>query len=355
MKKNILRMTFALILFNCMILSSQSFLQHRNSFQLENWTFYKGDIHTAERGNHISEEGWEKVTVPHTWNAKDVLTKGRHLYQGIGWYRSTFEVSDEEQNHRFFIRFEGVSLTADVFLNGKVLGKHQGGYSAFCFEMTSLLRRGETNYIAVKVDNSMQPDVAPSGTDLYPLFGGIYRPVTIFSTLSLCIDPLDDASSGVYVHPGQISEDQADIEVETMVHSMSVPVLQITSKELLPPKRKKGQGLYAEYFSNADFKGKPRHTRIDQKIDFRYGNGSPFDDMESDNFSAIWTGRFVPEKTGLYKFILNSDDGSILVLNGSSITGEIILPRRNGVKYVYRSDRNCPLKSSIMNTAAEQQ
>jgi hypothetical protein len=319
MKKYILYISACLILFNYTSLFPQNFLHHRNHFQLENWMFYKGDIYSAERGHSISEEGWEKVTVPHTWNAEDVLTKGTHLYQGIGWYRSRFEIPEEGQNLRYFIRFEGVCLVADIYLNGKYIGNHKGGYSAFCFEITEHLRIGESNFVAVKVDNSVQSDVAPSGTDLYPLFGGVYRPVTIFSTSNMCIDPMDYASSGVYIHPKNVSHKLADIEVDILIESRFVPVLKTTSKELLPPKGKKGQGLYAEYYTNSDFNGTPKHTRIDTQIDFTYGNGGPFEDMASDNFSAIWTGRFIPEKTGLYKFVLRSDDGSRFYIGGERI------------------------------------
>ena len=319
MKKYILNIAIFLILFNNPSLLPQIFLQNRNHFQLENWIFYKGDIHEAERGYRISEEGWEKVTVPHTWNAQDVLTEGNHLYQGIGWYRSRFEIPKEERNLRYFIRFEGVCLVADIYLNGKYLGNHKGGYSAFCFEITEHLRTGELNFVAVKVDNSVQPDVAPSGTDLYPLFGGIYRPVTIFSTSNMCINPMDYASSGVYIHPKSVSDKHADIEVEILLESRFIPVLKTTSPELLPPKGKEGQGLYAEYYTNSDFNGIPKHSRIDTKIDFTYGNGAPFEDMASDNFSAIWTGRFIPEKTGLYKFALKSDDGSRLYIGNERI------------------------------------
>jgi hypothetical protein len=319
MKKKLFYISSFLMLFNYTSLFPQYFLQYRNHFGLENWILYKGDIYQAERGHRISEEGWEKVTVPHTWNAEDVLTKGTHLYQGIGWYRSQFEIPKEGQDLRYFIRFEGVCLVADVYLNGRYIGNHKGGYSAFCFEITDLLRRGEPNFVAVKVDNSVQPDVAPSGTDLYPLFGGIYRPVTIFSTANLCIDPMDDASSGVYIHPKRVSDELAEIEVEILLESRFVPVLKTTSKELLPPKGKEGQGLYAEYYANADFNEPPKHTRIDTEIDFPYGNGGPFEDMASDNFSAIWRGRFIPEKTGLYKFVLSSDDGSRLYIGDERI------------------------------------
>jgi beta-galactosidase len=196
---------------------SQSFLTHRDNFQLINWKFYKGDILSAESGDKISEDGWENVTVPHTWNAEDVLTKGDHSYQGVAWYRNSFDLSRQEKNKRYFIRFEGVCLVADLYVNGIFIGRHKGGYSAFCYEITRQVRPGRKNNISVKVDNSLQPDVAPSGTYLYPLFGGIYRPVTIFSTDQLCVSPLDFASSGVYIRPVEVSAEKADIEVITLL------------------------------------------------------------------------------------------------------------------------------------------
>lgn len=310
---------FIVFLFGVVDAYSQSFLTHRDAFQLINWKFYKGDIHSAERGSDIWYDGWEDVAVPHTWNAKDVLTEGAHYYQGIGWYRGTFNVPVDDKDKRHFVRFEGVSMVADVFLNGTYLGKHKGGYSAFCFEITPHIRRGELNYIAVKVDNSVQPDVAPSGTDLYPLFGGIYRPATVFSTSEFCISPLDYASSGVYINPVSVSDKAAEIEVATLIDYHKALPLITTSPELLPPNGKNGKGLYGRYFSNPYFKGKPKHARIDKQISFQYGIGGPFDDMPSDGFSMIWTGRFIPEKTGLYQFVLNSDDGSRLYLGGERV------------------------------------
>ncbi len=153
---------------------------------------------------------------------------------------------------RTFIRFESVFLVADVFLNGVYLGRHKGGYSAFCFEITPYIGGGEENTLSVKVDNTMQPDVAPSGTNLYPLFGGIYRPVTVFHTNDCCVSPLDYASSGVTVRPLQVSKEEAEIAVETLLNYRHEPLLQTASLELLPPKGMKGQGLYGEYFSKSN-------------------------------------------------------------------------------------------------------
>jgi hypothetical protein len=294
---------------------AQSFLQHRDHFPLEKWKFHKGDIYSAESSQLSSPDGWEEVTVPHTWNAKDVLTEGERYYQGVGWYRTSFTLPSNEPATRTFIRFEGASLVTDVFLNGEYIGKHKGGYSAFCFELTPFIKRGEDNILAVKVDNTMQPDVAPSGTYLYPLFGGIYRPVSVFRTRSVCVSPLDYASSGVTVRPLMISGKEADVSVETVLNYRFEPPFHTSSPEILPPEGIEGIGLYGEYFSNSTLAGQPKHVCVDKGVSFNYGTGSPFPDIPIDSFSIRWTGRMIPSRSGIYRFIVKSDDGSRLYLD----------------------------------------
>ena len=76
---------------------------------------------------------------------------------------------------RAFLRFEAVSQVADVFVNGIPVGNHKGSFNAFCFEITSSLKKGD-NLIEVKVSNRLDNDIAPLSGD-FTVFGGIYRPV----------------------------------------------------------------------------------------------------------------------------------------------------------------------------------
>jgi hypothetical protein len=315
----ICRIVFLCLLAGAQTLLGQPFLQHREHVLLDRWKFHKGHIQAAEHLQMPSTDGWQDVSVPHTWNAQDVLTEGPLYYQGICWYRTGFTLSPEKRAKRTFVRFEGVSLVADVFLNGEYLGEHKGGYSAFCFEITGRLRYGEENVLAVKVDNTMQPDVAPSGTDLYPLFGGIYRPVALFHTNRICISPLDYASSGVTVRSLEVSGKRAEFGVETLVGYRDEPAFVSTSPYLLPPRGMPGAGLYGEYFDNNAFQGQPKHTRVDTAVSFTYGAGGAFADMPVDNFSVRWTGRLIPPASGIYRFMLKSDDGSRLSVNGKRI------------------------------------
>ncbi len=309
----------AILLLFVHLIFAQPFLKHRNTLQLTDWKFFKGDVSHAEKHGNNPAGSWQNIKVPHTWNAEDVLTEGEMYYQGIGWYRTQFDISEDDPGKRYFVRFEGVCQVKDVYFNGKYLGQHRGGYSAFCFELSQYIQKGQSNTLAVKVDNSTQPDVAPSGTDLYPLFGGIYRPVTLFSTDDICISPLEFASPGIYLKPLSVSADSAKIAVDVLLDYQPTPLLERTSSALRPPKGKKGNGLYGEYFDNADFKGKPVYKRVDESINFIYHDNPPVKNLPKDYFSIRWTGRFIPPASGDYVFYVTSDDGSRLYLNDKKV------------------------------------
>jgi beta-galactosidase/beta-glucuronidase len=74
-------------------------------------------------------------------------------YEGLAWYRRTFTVPPESQNAHLRLRFEAVFYLARVWLNGQYLGQHEGGYTPFEFDVTSVAKVGEKNFIAVQVDN----------------------------------------------------------------------------------------------------------------------------------------------------------------------------------------------------------
>lgn len=200
-------------------LNAQEFLADRPSEKLTNWDFAFGDYSKSFSGHW--DEHWTKVTVPHTWNAIDVLTKGPGYYQGTGTYRAKLNLSPKDSENRHFVRFEGVSMVCDVYVNYVYVTTHKGGYTAFTPEITKYLNFGGENNIIVRVSNVHSRDVTPTGQSLYPLFGGIYRPVTYFSTAEDCVSPLDYGSSGVYVHQKEVSKEKATIDVEVLISATS--------------------------------------------------------------------------------------------------------------------------------------
>ena len=186
-----------------------------------NWRFLKADTEL-----NADTATWDEVSIPHTWNAVDALNGGGTqdkngadgYYRGPGWYAKTFPFDDEWKGKRVFIRFEGVGMVADVYLNGHHLGQHKGAFGAFCYELTQHLISHADNELRVHVNNSWQADIPPLSGD-FPVFGGIYRPVSIIVKEPTCITPLDYASSGVYIIQKQVRLESAEIEVLVKVNN----------------------------------------------------------------------------------------------------------------------------------------
>ena len=149
----------------------------------DGWEFAKG-----------APVAWSAVTLPHTFNADDGTSPGP--YRGAGWYRRTITVAPAGSG-RTWLEFDGAALSTDVWLNGTRIGRHEGGFARFRFDVTDRLRAG-ANELRVRVDNARQPDVAPLGGD-YTLYGGLYRRVRLVTTADVHIDMLDAGGPGVYV------------------------------------------------------------------------------------------------------------------------------------------------------------
>ena len=170
----------------------------------DNWAFQK-----IEEDRRTQPKA---VSIPHTWNALDAQ-EGIPYFRGEAQYSKKFVPDNIWRYKRVFLRFEGVMSSAKVYLNGKLLGNHQGGYSAFAFEITSLLEQETTNVLEVEVSNRERMDILPLVGD-FNLYGGIYRPVSLIITDRVCVSPLNYASSGIYLHPTSINPSRAEIQIE---------------------------------------------------------------------------------------------------------------------------------------------
>nr|WP_218134127.1 glycoside hydrolase family 2 protein [Massilia sp. PDC64] len=148
----------------------------------DGWQFAKG-----------APGGWQPVTLPHTFNADDGTSS--NPYRGAGWYRRTLAAPAVKRG-RTYLEFDGAALSTDVWLNGTRIGRHEGGFARFRFDVTDQLRAG-ANDLLVRVDNTRQPDVAPLGGD-YTLYGGLYRRVRLVTTDDVHIDMLDAGGPGAY-------------------------------------------------------------------------------------------------------------------------------------------------------------
>jgi beta-galactosidase len=170
---------------------------------------------------------WESVDLPHTWNAQDVSDAQPGYWRGIGWYRKHFRLDPKHAGKKIFLEFEGVNSVAEVWLNGKSLGSHKGGYTGFEFEITPLF--GTDNVLTVKVDNLYRATLPPTvKTDLC-FYGGIYRDVWL-----RIVEPI--YISDVFWKTPQVSEAQAQVELSSVLTNQTSRVRHVTlTQEILDP------------------------------------------------------------------------------------------------------------------------
>lgn len=147
----------------------------------------------------------EHVTLPHTW---DVAVREGEMDRGTMSYSREIFIPVEWQKRRVFIRFGGAQSVAEVFVNGRYVGAHHGGFSSFTFELTDKLRYGSNNYLRVMVSNSHRSDVLPVSTDM-TCGGGLYRGVELLVTGQEIISPLYYGCEGVIVEQAKVDANSA--------------------------------------------------------------------------------------------------------------------------------------------------
>lgn len=191
----------------------------------EGWRFIFGDQAGAQAPEYV-DTSWQKVSVPHSWNrVGNYLTANvPHLNRpetinkdlGVGWYRLRFDSPVHKKGQLVWLEFDAASRVAEVWLNGRKLGEHRGGFSRFRFDATSALARGGSNVLAVKVDNSA-PAPGSSTSDVFPLagdffvHGGLYRPVRLVVTSPVHIDMGDAGGPGVYATTKAVTQGNATV------------------------------------------------------------------------------------------------------------------------------------------------
>ena len=192
------------------------------------WQFNQGEVSGAELSD-FNATGWQSVSLPHCWGWEQAQ-KGEKFYRGPSWYRRELEVTPQT-GKRFFLRFEAASLVAEVYLNGKILGEHRGGFGAFCFEITTNLNASGKNLLAVRVSNERFSDVAPLAGD-FSVYGGLYRPVHLIVAGEENFTLTDHGSPGVAWLQTSVSAKQAVLDVNTTISSAAKKSwkLQFTAK-----------------------------------------------------------------------------------------------------------------------------
>ena len=187
MNKLSARIKLALIipsLFACLITFGQRTIINFN----KDWKFFLGNDESAKESS-FNDAAWRKLNVPHDWSIEGEFSKEHPttfnqgaLPAGIGWYRKTFTLPASSKDKKVYIDFDGVYRNSEVWINGHYLGKRPYGYSSFRYDLTPHVTFGTgKNTIAVKVDNSAQPN------SRWYTGSGIYRKVWLELTDKIAV------------------------------------------------------------------------------------------------------------------------------------------------------------------------
>jgi len=158
------------------------------------WAFSKM---ATEVPAEISKK-WDFVNLPHSWNAIDGQDGGNDYYRGTAYYAKELDKMDLPEADRYFLEINGANSSADVYVNGKKLAHHDGGYSTWRVDMTAELKR--SNVIVIAVDNAPNNTVYPQVAD-FTFYGGLYRSVNIICVSESHFDLEYYGGPGIMVTP----------------------------------------------------------------------------------------------------------------------------------------------------------
>lgn len=244
MKSFIRLLQFFLLLAGLFLTTACHTREHRQVLDFNStWQFHPGDIAGGESPD-FDDSNWRMLDVPHDWSIEGTFSDtnkatpgGGALPGGIGWYRKTFVLPLKDSTRAIFIDFDGIYRNSEVWINGHYLGKRPYGYASFRYELTPFLRFGkEANVLAVRVDNSEQPNSRwYSGS-------GIYRNVWLVKTGKVYVDHW-----GTQVLTPEVSRKTASIHLGTKVHNSTGMELDGTLETKITDRS--GKALLKEYTS----------------------------------------------------------------------------------------------------------
>ena len=192
--------------------SAQDALRHapKGRMALVEWEFSKDGT------------AWERVTVPHSYNAVD--GRSARYYRGPATYRRTIDIRDPERPA--YLLFEGAAQKATVRVNGREACVHKGGYTAFAVNLKGLLVRGE-NMVEVVCDNTEDIDMIPVSSD-FNKNGGLHNPAWLYVPAGdVYFDPAEFGPYRLHVTQENVSEASASVTVKAALHGKADVTLKV--------------------------------------------------------------------------------------------------------------------------------
>ena len=172
----------------------------------DSWKFLKGEC-AAASDSAFNDAAWTSVHLPHTWNTDAYIEKD--YYRGTGWYRRQISIPQSWKGKQIFLKLDAASKAATIYINGKNVGEHAGGYTASTFDITPFCTFGTLNSLAIRVNNARQ-DIPPISGD-FTFFGGIYRDVWLTAVPKQHFHLTNHGSDGIFISTPQVSQEKGTI------------------------------------------------------------------------------------------------------------------------------------------------
>lgn len=221
------RTPIILLFITCFLTQSFAKVSQREMLFDDNWKFSLQDVKGAEKPS-FNDKTWRSIDLPHDWSIEKLpgqeagkvigpfskesigSTATGYTVGGVAWYRKTFTLNSNVKYKSTIISFDGVYMNCDVWINGKLLGSHPYGYTAFDYDISNFLNSaGKPNVIAVKVKNEGKNSRWYSGS-------GIYRHVWLIQKQAVSI-----AQNGICVNTERIAENNAIVSISSEVENKS--------------------------------------------------------------------------------------------------------------------------------------
>lgn len=165
--------------------------------------------------SETTSDGARQINLPHIWN-DDALGGRLDYLRGSCNYMRNFDVPQKWQDKRIFLRFNGANAVASVFVNGRYVGEHRGGYTAFAFEITEFVTVGSRNNLRVVVNNSPRLDVLPIAGNINS-YGGLFRDVELVVTNGVAFSHVMPGANGVVIKQNKVSAERVEATAEVNI------------------------------------------------------------------------------------------------------------------------------------------
>ncbi|WP_194765834.1 glycoside hydrolase family 2 protein [Tamlana sp. I1] len=197
---------------------SEKSKQERHKTNINNdWLYLENN--TPNIDDALKQETWQPINLPHSWNALDATDLEPGYRRTGSWYKKELHIPAVISGQIYQLYFEGVNITSEVYMNGKKVGGHIGGYIGFNVNITQAISAGKNN-ILVRVDNGYNPEVIPSQKSDFFIYGGITRDVWL-ETL-----PAEHLSN-LKISTPQVSVSSAEIKAEVSVSNPKHSALKV--------------------------------------------------------------------------------------------------------------------------------